>query len=253
MTSTVLDVAVFLFCVSGGVAVLLGVGPSGGFGGEGPHGPDAPDAAATGDRVATVTATVEYTPLHPEPNGSDGGSADLLERHHRGTLAELLASATIATATVEDTRLSPAADDYADAVAATVDRRVGARTRIDARWELAPDAPLRGDVTVGPDPPADADVDVAVLTVPFGVELSAVGTAASSEPSALAGAIAETVVGSADSEDPYTAGRRARFTEATGGDPRPTITDWLKNDRGVSRSGTTEGDPTHVEVVVRTW
>ncbi|MFB6235433.1 MAG: hypothetical protein ABEH81_11155 [Halopenitus sp.] len=167
MTSTVLDVTVFLLCVSASVGTLLAGSP----------GPvdDAPDAQATADRIATVTGTVRFTVS--DENG-------VRERRHQATLSVLLANAVLA-ASADDSAppnrsvvVAPdedrsGADDssagdprgrtYQEAVVELVSERIGPRTRVVAQPE---DQSV--EIGVGSKPPRDADVAVAAFSVPAG-------------------------------------------------------------------------------------
>lgn len=141
MTSTVLDVTVFLLCVSASVGTLLGgvpVSPG-----------DTPDAQAIADRIATETGTVNFT-----VSGVNGPE----DRRAAGTLAELLANAVVSPPASES---SIGGDSYRTAVADLVAKRIGSRVRVIARAEAR-----KGDVTVGPAPPPNADVAVAAFSVP---------------------------------------------------------------------------------------
>lgn len=153
--STVVDAALCLLLVTGAVATLAYVpsepGPS-----------HATAADETADALGASTERVNYT------LAVDG---DELDRSAHGTLAELLADAAVANATVNGQRLSPASDRYVDrataVVAAAVDRP-NASVAVRAIWEPYPGSPVRGEVTAGDPPPRGADVHVAALTVPSG-------------------------------------------------------------------------------------
>ena len=170
MTSTVLDVTVLLLCVSASV-VALGASDVGG-----PDGPTADDAA---DRLVTETATVAY-PDDDAPNGT---------RRVHATRAELLA---LIAGGATDGRAKGAFDRRAIGAVRT---GIGPRTRVD----VAVDEPTRTDdriagvperyrtreespsaastgttagedrwaVAVGPEPPRDATVGVAVVRQPL--------------------------------------------------------------------------------------
>lgn len=172
MTSTVLDVTVFLLCVSASVGTLLAGGPA-------PAG-DAPDAQATADRIATVTGTVEFTV------STENGER---ERRHQATLSVLLANAALSTDagdSAPSTELSGTEDDpavagdgsagvsggrtYSEAVVDLVSTRIGSRTRVVARPEEHSDREHPTEIVVGPRPPRDADVAVAAFSVPAGPE-----------------------------------------------------------------------------------
>ena len=170
MTSTVLDVTVLLLCVSASV-VALGASDAGG-----PDGPTATDAA---DRLVTETATVTY---------SDEGAPNDTRRVH-ATRAELLA---LVAERIGDGRSKGAFDRRAvDAVRTGI----GPRTRVDVtvdepartdervagvpeRYRTRGESPTtassgssadetRWTVAVGPEPPRDATVGVAVVRQPL--------------------------------------------------------------------------------------
>ena len=170
MTSTVLDVTVLLLCVSASVVALGAIDVGG------PNGPTADDAA---DRLVTETATVTY---------SDGDAPNGTRRIH-ATRAELLALIVDRAA---DGRAKTAFERRAIGAVRT---GIGPRTRID----VAVDEPTRTDeriagvperyrtrgespaaasdgtaadeerwaVAVGPEPPRDATVGVAVVRHPL--------------------------------------------------------------------------------------
>ncbi|RLM76304.1 hypothetical protein [Halorubrum sp. Atlit-26R] len=170
VTSTVLDVTVLLLCVSASV-VALGASDAGG-----PDGPTATDAA---DRLVSETATVTY-PDDDAPNGT---------RRIHATRAELLA--LIADGAAE----GDAKGAFDRRAIGAVRTGVGPRTRVD----VAVDEPTRTDeriagvperyrtrgessatasdgtaadedrwiVAVGPEPPRDATVGVAVVRQPL--------------------------------------------------------------------------------------
>jgi len=146
--STVLDVAVCLLLVSAAVGTLAIESPS----------TDDRPAGADPTADALATSTVELRPA------GDGRTA-------HGTPAGLLARSTARSATVDGRRLTPARPEF-DAALANAIRRVASeraeRTRVRAVWEPYPNATVAGRAAVGPEPPASADVDAAVVTVPLG-------------------------------------------------------------------------------------
>lgn len=179
MTSTVLDVTVLLLCVSASVITL---GAAGGGSVVDDTGYTADDAA---DRLATETVTVTY----PVSEGKTESRAV------HATLVELLSMA-VAAERWSDTAT---ADRFQTRTIAAVDDALGPRTRVDVRHRVGnADAhsgntdsrrvPARsgtrvgvvrggpgGDSTtgsardyrpiaVGPEPPSDAPVTVAVVT-----------------------------------------------------------------------------------------
>jgi hypothetical protein len=147
--STVLDVSVCLLLVGAAMTTLAVGVPADGRNAVAASTPDADGAART---LGTVTAAV----LGPN------------DRTAHGTLADHLARAAVANATLDDASLS--AGDYAEAVTAetagTTDRRVA----VTARWQPYPDASLRGVVSAGRSPPADAEVAVTRHVVAVGVD-----------------------------------------------------------------------------------
>ena len=164
VTSTVLDVTVLLLCVSASVVAL------GASGAGGPDGPTATDAA---DRLVTETVTVTYP---------DAGAPNDTRRVH-ATRAELLA---LVAERVADGGSKGAF--YRRAVEA-VRTGVGPRTRVDVtvdepartdervagvpeRYRTRGESPVAGPGTrwtlaVGPEPPRDAAVGVAVVGQPL--------------------------------------------------------------------------------------
>lgn len=177
MTSTVLDVTVFLLCVSASVGTLVAAGPA--------PVDDARDAQATADRIATVTGTVQFTV------STENGER---ERRHQATLSVLLANAALSTGAGDSappTEPGPTEDDpavagdgsagvpegrtYSEAVVDLVSTRIGSRTRVVARPTGRSNSEHSGggrsaEVVVGPKPPRDADVAVAAFSVPAGSE-----------------------------------------------------------------------------------
>lgn len=147
--STVLDTTVFLLLVS--AAALVVTAP--------PAGPvDAP-ADDTAEVVATSTATVEY----------ELGDERTVRQRTRGTYAGLLARAAVANATLGGEQLAPAGPAFAASVREKTARVLGANVQVSAQWTPYPGAPVGGRVTVGPDPPPQADVHVARFRVPVAV------------------------------------------------------------------------------------
>jgi len=146
VTSTVLDVGVFLLCVSASVGTLFAAGP-----GSAPS----PDAEATATRIATETGAV--TVAVPGENESR-------ERRHQATLATLLGRAvTVQSAPDSGEPGDGHAATYVEGVVDLVDDRIGPRTRVAAR-----STEDSAELTVGPKPPQAAHVAVAEFTVPVG-------------------------------------------------------------------------------------
>lgn len=159
--STVFDVALFLLLVSAAVGVLYAAPepePADG------RGADADDAAALATTLSASTTTVEYAPAFE--------SADAAVRTDRGSIAELLAAATVADATVSGRPLGPD-EQYVDAVGnetRTTLAGVGGagEVQLQTRWDPLPGADIGGATTIGPAPPLDADVHAATVSVPLG-------------------------------------------------------------------------------------
>jgi hypothetical protein len=155
--STVLDVALFLLLVS---AAVLSVATAAGDAGT-------TDSAARDEAtvatLATTTATVRYE------LGVDERTNEPLTRVTHGSLAELLAEATVASAGTNpgDVR-SPYAARFVAAVAEAVRPVLDGRTQVGATWTPYPGSTLAGRVSVGPVPPPDATVHAATLTVDSG-------------------------------------------------------------------------------------
>ncbi|GAA0519629.1 hypothetical protein SAMN04488066_10761 [Halorubrum aquaticum] len=162
MTSTVLDVTVMLLCVSASVIALGTVGT------DTETGADA--AADAADRLATETATVTY-----EVDGGDHES-----RTVHATLVELLAASVRGPSGTDRETV----DRFRSRVLDRVTDALDGRFRVDVRYETNdPSSGIDalgggghhvrdGDgigpwtVTIGNEPPANADVTAAVLTHP---------------------------------------------------------------------------------------
>lgn len=169
--STVVDTAVFLLLLGGAVSVLVvGTGPV--------HAPatGADPADETAEQLLTTTSTIEYR-LTPTANRSDDVDytdvdGDFTRTAH-GTTAGLLASAATSAATMDGERLTPASGGFERAVRNETRDRVRRRdtaVAVTATWEPYDGAPIQGQVHVGPDPPANADVRAARVTVDSGFE-----------------------------------------------------------------------------------
>lgn len=165
MTSTVLDAALCLLLVSAGVAAFATVDAA-----EPPGRHAAADADA--ETLSTATATVNYT-LAPGARRATGTGVSFpdtngpeFERTVHGPLAGLLADAALGRVTVGGERLTHARADLVSGVRSAVAAAVGgAETQVVADWRPYPGAPVGGRVTVGADPPPDADVNAARVAV----------------------------------------------------------------------------------------
>jgi hypothetical protein len=174
--STVLDVALFLLLVSAAVGTLVLAEP---------HQDTETSADETADVLASSTLSVEYD-LRSET------------RRAHGTLAVMLARATVANATLDGEGLSGADDGFRERVKAETRERLAApnRTQIVARWTPYRGGPLTGSLTVGPTPPPDRTVHSATLTVPAPVPASheAAMAASNNGYDAVAGPVSTAVV-----------------------------------------------------------
>lgn len=150
--STALDAAVFLLLVSAAATTLTLPADS----------PASPDATPARTVVATTTASVNYSLAPGARAGPDdrfprtGGPA--FRRHARGSLAGLLADAAVRNASVDGRPVGHAHDEFRRAVVTAVRNATGPRTRVRAVWRPFPGAGVRGRVTAGAPPPADARV-----------------------------------------------------------------------------------------------
>ncbi|MFC6756095.1 MULTISPECIES: DUF7284 family protein [Haloarcula] len=162
-TSTVVDVTAFLLLVGAAVAVVVN-----GAAVE-PTTTENPAAERT-ELLTTSTASVEYAlavPGDPPPWTTNATAAR--QRTAHGTLAELLAEATMSRVSFEGHRLSRAGTGFERHVATTTRNRLherGRRTAVRAHWEPYRGAPLEATMRVGERPPPSADVDAATTTVP---------------------------------------------------------------------------------------
>ncbi len=194
-TSTVLDAALFLLLVSAAVTTLTlptGSLPS----------PDADAADETADVLATSTADVRYS---LSPGARHATSAVVVfprtggpqfQRTAHGTLAGHLASAAVGNLTVNGVQVTHTGDDYEQAVAnatrdATRDR--DHLTQVRAVWEPYDDAPLRGEMRVGPAPPPSGAVHAATLTVASGLPTAGPEARAAAKESGNVSAVADVV------------------------------------------------------------
>lgn len=147
--STVLDVTLCLLLIAAAVATLT-VPES-----------QPPDSSAdeTAEQLATATANV--TDAVP--------TDDATRRLVAGTQAELLGRAAVANLSLDGDPLAPTTASFRAAVRDRVRRTVAWSSRatsVTARWAPYPDAPLRGQVVVGPEPPPGVSVGTARLSVP---------------------------------------------------------------------------------------
>ena len=154
MTSTVLDVAIMLLCVSASVVALGAAERDLGADGR-PY-----TAADAADRLVTETATVTY----------DVDGTDHETRTVHATLVELLGMV------VETTRDGETADRFRSQALEAVEDALGTRTRVDVRYDgerraagaeaVMDHGPEPRRIAVGIEPPRSAAVTAAVVTHP---------------------------------------------------------------------------------------
>lgn len=185
--STVVDVTIALLLISASVVVLF-------YAVEDTSEPayEPEQADHTAQTLASLTADVTYS---LEPIADDDGSAvcasscdlfregevddnvDSYSRSVHGSAPALLADATVTDATFPqasgpDATLTLAGSEYQTQLEGDLAGRLtGAnnRTQIVAVWRPYDGGSIDGKTTVGPAPPANADVSTARLTVPSGV------------------------------------------------------------------------------------
>lgn len=167
MTSTVLDAALCLLLVSAGTVTLATTTP--------PQPSDGSRADAAAETLAASTATVNYTLSSGARRASDrrGSRSEpdgrAVDRTAQGTLARLLADATVGNVTVGERRLSRASDDFRRETERAVAAAVGTNgMQVVAVWRPYDGADVRARVTVGPRPPPRTDVHAASFTVASG-------------------------------------------------------------------------------------
>jgi hypothetical protein len=214
VTSAVLDAALALVLVSGAVVGVAATGTGGPVAGGGPSpaalGDGHPDPDPTDRRAArfagslsTATASVDYT-LAPGAEHADGRGVEFprtegvgFRRSDHGTLAGLLARATVATVAVDGERLTRTRDDYARAVRGAVRAAAdGSAVNVTAVWRPYPDSHVGSRLRVGPTPPGDRTVHAATVAVPSGVPSarSAARNASSGGFDAVAAVVADRLV-----------------------------------------------------------
>lgn len=152
MTSTVVDVGVFLLFVTGSVLALTATSnPPPGVGVE-------PD-------ILAVTATVAFDPGSVNARSETSDESRYQRRVH-GSMSELLAKATVASAGCGEESIDPEGVAFKRATERQVETRLRPRTQVIAHWRPVPGSDFGGKIVVGPSPPADRTVNTAVMTVP---------------------------------------------------------------------------------------
>ncbi|WP_224269892.1 DUF7284 family protein [Haloprofundus salinisoli] len=168
MTSSVLDATLCLLLVSAAAVTLVDVSPR-------PERTDV-DASEAAETLSTSTAEIEYSLASGARRAGDSERFPATDgpafgRHAHGTFAQLLAESTLATPTVGGERVTHAGDDFRRRVRAAVARSLPPRTHVVAEWRPHPGSSVTATTALGEEPPASADVHVAVLSVPTGSEI----------------------------------------------------------------------------------
>lgn len=164
--STVVDATLFLLLVSA-AAMAVAIPPDS-------LSTQTPDASGARTVVATTTASVDYS-LAP---GAQEAAPDLtvfpreqgpeFRRSAHGTLAGLVARATVRNVTVDGIGVTHTADGFEQAVANATADATTARTHVVGRWRPFSGASIVGRQTAGGPPPADARVGSETLSVDSG-------------------------------------------------------------------------------------
>lgn len=158
MTSAALDACLCLLLVSAAAVTVTSV----------PR-PDteADRADAVAETLAVETAQVTYA-LRPVGREERQAGPEY-DRNAHGTLATLLARAAVSTVRVDGEPVTRTRAGFVTAVRDAVERRLPARTQVVVRFRPYPGAHLGRDLTVGPTPPASADVHTATVHAPSGI------------------------------------------------------------------------------------
>jgi hypothetical protein len=178
MTDLVLDVTLCLLLVGASVSLVVTADADSRDGGIVGADGSALDADSIARSLATSTATVHYD-LEPgveaaDPTllGADGVDERELDRTAHGSLAGLLARATLGGVTVDGSRLTHARDDMRTQVAARVASELPVHgVHVAVQWSPYPGAPIQATDEYGPSPPPTGTVHSATLdlSAPNGV------------------------------------------------------------------------------------
>ncbi|MGM0590854.1 MAG: DUF7284 family protein [Halobacteriota archaeon] len=168
MTSTAVDVTVCLLLVGAATATLVAIPGD-------EQAESAPDASEMAEVLATTTASVNYTLVRTARSGSASkGTATARSQAHRtdhGTLASLVAEATVVGVGREDDTAGTRRQGYRRAVEAAVTTAMPTRgVHVAADWRPYPNASIGGRLRVGPSPPPNRTVHAATLSLPSGME-----------------------------------------------------------------------------------
>lgn len=134
--------------------------------------PSKPDADATLEVVATMTAWIEYSSSGgPRPQTGQDLRTTQTNRTAHGTLAGLLAAATVSNASIHGRRVKSVSPMFQRTVVSRTRRtirKLGERVQLIVTWRPYPGSHVRGTIRVGPSPPRFADVQAARMIVPLG-------------------------------------------------------------------------------------
>ncbi|QSG08802.1 DUF7284 family protein [Halapricum desulfuricans] len=143
--------------------------------------PGASDHVA--ETVSVSTANVSYS-LEPIVGHLDDVDfrdetydEGVFRRQRHGSVAELIASSAMLNVTIEGRQLTKEGEIYSDAVEGALMETLtgtGYSAYVTARWRPYEGASITATETYGSPPPGDADVQLATLRVPSGVEPVAV-------------------------------------------------------------------------------
>lgn len=118
-------------------------------------------ADAVAETLAVETAQVAYT-LQPVESERSEASPEY-DRTTHGTLASLLTQAGVGTVRIDGDPLTRTRRGFVAAVRETVRERLPARTQVVVEFRPYPGSHVGRELTVGPTPPANADVHAATV------------------------------------------------------------------------------------------
>ncbi|MCU4716508.1 DUF7284 family protein [Halapricum hydrolyticum] len=131
------------------------------------------------ETVSISTANVSYS-LRPVVDDiddvdfeDDAYSNSVFQRQRYGSVADLVASSTMLNVTIEGRQLTREGEIYADAVEGSLMEALtglGYDAYVTGRWQPYDGASIAATGTYGSPPPGDADVQLATLRVPSGVQ-----------------------------------------------------------------------------------
>ncbi|WP_435195703.1 DUF7284 family protein [Natronomonas sp. EA1] len=159
--STVFDVTLFLLFVTAAVGTLVA-----------PPAAQPAEPAAPAEASLATTASVHYS-LAPGARHGPASRFPTTEspefrRTAHGSLATLLARGATRNLSIAGERVTHSHDEFTREVANATATRTLPRTRVRAVWSPYPGSSVRGSLTAGPRPPADARVTSRTLTVASG-------------------------------------------------------------------------------------